>query len=103
MKELSGVPVWCAQWGNSLTYNGDVTIWQYSDNGSVPGISGRVDLDRLINNEVTQPEPIECDAELDAAVTVIARRVILGKFGQGHEARKNGIYELIRKKVNDIL
>ena len=43
------------------------------------------------------------DEELNAAVAVIADRVIAGKFGQGHETRKNTIYELIRLKVNDIL
>lgn len=45
----------------------------------------------------------EVDKELDEAISVIADRVIAGKFGQGHETRKNTIYELIRLKVNDIL
>lgn len=102
MKMLSGVPVWAAQWSNKLTYKGSVMLWQYSDNGTIPGISGRVDLDRLINNEETQSDPVT-DQELDAAIDVIALRVIVGKFGQGHEARKNSIYELIRKRVNDII
>ena len=43
------------------------------------------------------------DEELEDALRVIAERVIAGKFGQGHETRKNTIYELIRQKVNDIL
>lgn len=45
----------------------------------------------------------EEDRYLDDAITVIAQRVIAGRFGQGHEMRKNAIYELIRRKVNDIL
>lgn len=43
------------------------------------------------------------DPELDAAITVIAKRVISGMFGFGHDNRMLKIYELIRKKVNDIL
>lgn len=48
-----------------------------------------------------EPEP--ADDELDAAVTVFARRVIAGKFGVGHDNRMVNIYELIRKRVNDII
>ena len=46
---------------------------------------------------------IDPDPELDAAVDVIARRVIDGRFGYGHDNRSLRIYELIRKRVNDIL
>lgn len=45
----------------------------------------------------------EPDPELDAAVDVIARRVIDGRFGYGHDTRSLRIYELIRQRVNDIL
>ena len=45
----------------------------------------------------------EPDPELDAAVDVIARRVIDGRFGYGHDTRSLRIYELIRLRVNDIL
>lgn len=43
------------------------------------------------------------DPELDEAVDVFARRVIQGRFGFGHDTRSLRIYELIRKRVNDIL
>lgn len=43
------------------------------------------------------------DPELDAAVDVIARRVIDGKFGYGHDNRALAIYELIRQRVNAII
>lgn len=46
---------------------------------------------------------IDPDPELDAAVDVIARRVIDGRFGYGHDNRSLRIYELIRKRVNDIM
>lgn len=37
--------LWLAEYGPSLNWNGDVGIWQYSSSGSVPGISGNVDVD----------------------------------------------------------
>lgn len=38
--------IWVAQWSDKLTYDGDCMLWQYSDEGTVLGISGRVDLSR---------------------------------------------------------
>lgn len=35
---------WIAEWSSSCTYNGYYKMWQYSNNGSIPGISTRVDL-----------------------------------------------------------
>ena len=35
---------WVAQYYSSCSYEGDYTIWQYTSSGSVPGISGNVDL-----------------------------------------------------------
>jgi GH25 family lysozyme M1 (1,4-beta-N-acetylmuramidase) len=47
-------PLWVAQWGVSKptvparNWGGrGYRVWQYTSSGSVPGISGRVDLDRL--------------------------------------------------------
>lgn len=49
---------WMAQYGDSLNTTETVAFWQYSSSGSVPGISGRVDMDyqykdysKLIINE----------------------------------------------------
>lgn len=38
----------------------------------------------------------------DEAITIIAKAVIAGKYGTGHENRKNAIYEKIRKRVNEL-
>ncbi len=46
MKRLSRFDVWVAQWNSSCTYKGEYGLWQFSDNGKINGISGRVDLDR---------------------------------------------------------
>lgn len=43
--------IWLAQWGSS-TYSYDCDIWQYSEDGSVPGISGNVDMNKVINEDV---------------------------------------------------
>lgn len=100
---LPDVPVWAAQYNSKheCTYPGDYVLFQYSSKGSIPGIVGNVDLN--IKHEVIAAVVEDPDNELLSAADVIANRVIAGHFGQGHEQRKNGIYELIRKRVNDIL
>ena len=35
---------WVAQWGPELTYDGTYQGWQYTSDGTVPGINGRVDM-----------------------------------------------------------
>ena len=38
---------WVAQWADQLTYSShDVAMWQYTNNGAVAGVEGRVDLSR---------------------------------------------------------
>ncbi len=39
-----GISIWCAQYNTQCTYSGRYDIWQYSSKGSVPGISGNVDM-----------------------------------------------------------
>lgn len=39
---------WVAQWGPSCTYTGEYTMWQYSEEGRVPGIATNVDMNYLI-------------------------------------------------------
>lgn len=48
--DVSQLPysIWVAQWSDKLTYKGNCMLWQYSDKGTVPGISGRVDLSRRV-------------------------------------------------------
>lgn len=47
-------------------------------------------------------EQEQIDTELDNAITVIAKAVIKGKYGNGHETRSFAIYESIRKRVNEL-
>ena len=49
MEELAPYEKWLAQYRTTgPTYKGDYSIWQYTSNGSVDGIQGRVDLDILV-------------------------------------------------------
>lgn len=53
---------WIARWNTATYYNGNYNFWQYSDNGSVPGISGSVDCDFYYEvKQQSQPEvkPVE--------------------------------------------
>ena len=104
MGMLPGVPVWAAQYNSKheCTYPGDYVLFQYSSKGSIPGIAGNVDLN--VKHEGSAGGVVYDDrVKLDDAVETIAQLVIAGYFGQGNEQRRNSIYELIRKRVNDIL
>lgn len=37
--------IWLAHWTNQTDYSGAHALWQYSEKGSVSGISGNIDLD----------------------------------------------------------
>lgn len=100
MSRLPG-PVWVAQYNTECTYKGSYNLWQYTSKGSIPGIVGNVDFSRVVD-AISDNTGI-VDQELDNAVEVFAQRVIAGKFGQGHNTRKEKIYKLIKQRVNDIL
>ncbi len=44
-ERLDQYPKWVAQWGDKCDYKKEYVMWQYTDSGSVSGISGRVDMD----------------------------------------------------------
>lgn len=44
MSSLGGYYVWVAQYSSKCTYSGKYDMWQYSSKGSVPGITGNVDM-----------------------------------------------------------
>lgn len=41
---------WVAQYGSDLDYKGEASIWQYSGNGQIEGVSGPIDLDVSYKN-----------------------------------------------------
>ena len=44
--QLTGYKIWCAQYYTKCTYTGHYDIWQYSESGTIDGISGKVDLNK---------------------------------------------------------
>ena len=106
--------VWVAQWNSTCTYKGKYTMWQYSDKGSINGISGRVDLDYCYKdypslmkkegrNGYTKTSP-----QKKKNVHEIAIEVLDGKWGNGL-VRKQRLkaagydYDAVQKEVNSML
>lgn len=46
MSEFSSYSVWMAQYNSTCTYSGKYEMWQYTDSGTVSGITGGVDLSK---------------------------------------------------------
>jgi len=50
--------IWVAQYNSTCDYHGPKYMWQYSSSGSVPGISGRVDMNYFYGDQpAPKPEP----------------------------------------------
>ena len=54
MNTLSRFTFWLAQWSSKPTYTGAYAMWQYTRDGSVSGISGRVDMNWCYQDFPTQ-------------------------------------------------
>ncbi len=53
--------VWLAQYNDVATYKGKYYMWQYTSDGTVPGINGRVDMDVAyfsVTNDVTKKSEV---------------------------------------------
>lgn len=104
VNELTNYKIWLAEWNgkNMHTANFKVDMWQYTSDGSVSGINGRVDMNYCLNcdenSEITGQKTNE----------EIANEVIQNLWGNGDD-RKNRLqqagynYKEIQKIVNDIL
>ena len=44
LKQLQSYPFWLAQYGEAPDFPYEFWMWQYTDQGKVPGIPGNVDL-----------------------------------------------------------
>lgn len=45
LDKIKSFDIWLSEWGPKMNYTENVTIWQYSSEGSVPGIDSSVDMD----------------------------------------------------------
>lgn len=101
---------WLAQWSSKPTYGKTFGIWQYTSDGSVPGISGRVDMNisyvdypSIIKGMSSKPnQPVK------KSVDEIANEVIAGAWGNGDDRRNRLInagynYDEVQAKVNEKL
>lgn len=97
---------WIAQYYSECTYNGDYAIWQYSSTGKVNGISGNVDMNKMVKDIIQGGKP--SPAPTKKSNEEIAQEVISGAWGNG-EDRKNRLtsagydYNAIQRIVNDKL
>ena len=101
MNFLKDYTVWLAQWTNSPTYKGSYAMWQYTSNGKVDGIGGRVDM----NYQVKDLGGKIGTTYIKKSNEEIANEVIKGIWGNGND-RKNRLtkagydYEAIQNIVN---
>ena len=51
LEELTDYPFWLASYTTELNYPYKIDMWQYTDSGSVPGISGSADLNLYLKYE----------------------------------------------------
>lgn len=109
MNKLNKYTVWLAQWTNNPTYQGSYAMWQYTSNGSVDGIGGRVDMNyqlKELGGKVGTSSSSSGSSK--KSNEEIATEVIQGKWGNGGE-RKNKLtkagydYRAIQNLVNQKL
>lgn len=98
--------VWVAQYNTVCEYKGEYVLWQYTSQGSVPGINGNVDMNEcyLEDTEPVDPKPsvkipslhlIKTNAQV-IADTITWACWIAGDndfhYGHGKAAHHNGCY-----------
>ena len=95
---------WVAHWGvDAPGVAGD--MWQFTSNGSVPGVYGRCDVSEcyrdfpgIIAGGGASPEPAP-----EPDVESLALRTIAGEFGNGEDRRRalGGNYGAVQYRVNE--
>ena len=83
--------VWLANYTNQTTYGGNYRFWQYTSTGSVPGISGNVDMDVWYDNGSLMGGGYNSDSDVSYSTHVqgsgwqraVSNGVSAGTTGQG--------------------
>lgn len=100
---ISPYPVWLADYTDGPDFS--CIAQQYTSKGSVPGISGNVDMNYYYGDFKMDGETV---APIVKSVEEVANEVLSGLWGNG-AARKDALtvagynYEEIQKKVNEIV
>ena len=105
VNDLTNYKIWLAQWTSASSHSANfkVDLWQYSNKGSVNGISGRVDMNYCLNCEENTEQITGQLSLLD-----IANAVIRGEYGNGEErkirlANAGYNYNEVQAKVNELM
>lgn len=88
--------IWLAQWTSEPTYTGSYGLWQYTSDGAVDGIAGRVDMNiaykdypsiiaGMGSSDTTASAPTDTAKKTNAE---LADEVIAGKWGNGDERKQ---------------
>lgn len=96
-----GYAIWCAKYSTEEPkIDAEFDIWQYTSSGSVEGISGRVDMNKMYNDI--------CGINVEAKKTVdeLAKEVWEGKWGNGEERKQRLTaagydYASVQKRVEE--
>ena len=72
MAQLAAWTFWLAQYNDKVTYTGKYDMWQYSSNGTMPGISGRVDLNYCYKDFAAVAAPAITGLTLDTTSKDVA-------------------------------
>ena len=75
---------WAAQWNDTLEYDGDSIIWQYSSVGSLDGIGGYVDMD------IADERIFECGNYAQAEASALENS---GEENEGISGRQDAVEE----------
>lgn len=109
MNALKDYTVWLAQWTSNPTYKGAYAMWQYTSDGSVNGISGRVDMNYQVAELGGKAGSTSSSSTSSRKSNEeIANEVISGKWGNGQD-RKNRLtsagydYQAVQNIVNQKL
>lgn len=108
MTILKDYTVWVAQWSSNCTYQGSYALWQYTSDGSINGISGRVDMNYQLKELGGSLNITSNNENSKKSNEEIANEVIKGIWGNGND-RKNKLtsagydYRAIQKLVNQKL
>lgn len=108
MNKLNRFTVWLAQWSSNPTYQGSYGLWQYTSDGSINGISGRVDMNYQLKELGGSLNITSNNENSKKSNEEIVNEVIKGKWGNGAD-RKNRLtnagydYRTIQNLVNQKL
>jgi lysozyme len=99
---------WVAQWNTSCTYDKPFGMWQYTSDGTVNGITGRVDMDYAYYDfGLSDPQPLVSQPAPAPTKSIdeLAHEVIAGQLGTGEErkAKLGSQYDAVQARVNELL